>query len=101
MSLPEVLLWRELRRKAGGFKFRKQHPVGPFVLDFYCAAVKLAIEVDGIAHEMGDRSERDERKLAFLETQGIEVLRLAATDVLRSSSETAEAILALCSDRSG
>jgi hypothetical protein len=52
LSLPEGLLWRELRRKAGGVKFRNQHPVGPYVIDFYCAAAKLGFEIDGIAHDM-------------------------------------------------
>ena len=51
MSLPEVLLWRELRLRPGGYKFRRQHPAGPYVLDFYCAALGLAIEVDGMAHD--------------------------------------------------
>ena len=41
MSLPEGLLWRELRKRSGGFKFRRQHPAGIYVLDFYCAAVRL------------------------------------------------------------
>ena len=54
-SLPETLLWRHLR----DVKIRRQHPVGEWVLDFYCAAAKVAFEVDGIAHDMGDRPERD------------------------------------------
>ena len=59
MSLPEVLLWRLLRGKPMGVKFRKQHPVGEFSLDFYCAEKRLGIEIDGIAHDMGDNPERD------------------------------------------
>jgi hypothetical protein len=47
MSLPEGLLWRELRKRPSGLKFRRQHPAGIYVLDFYCAAARLAIEVDG------------------------------------------------------
>jgi very-short-patch-repair endonuclease len=100
LSLPEALLWRELRRKAGGIKLRKQHPVGRYVVDFYCPAAKLAIEIDGIVHDMGDRPEYDERREAFLRTQGIEVLRIPASNVLKSVSETAEAIAACCRDRS-
>jgi very-short-patch-repair endonuclease len=100
LTLPEALLWRELRCKAGGFKFRNQHPVGRYVLDFYCAAAKLGIEVDGIAHDMGDRPERDEQRDAFIGGQGIEVVRVPATDVLRSPVEVAEAIVALCRSRS-
>jgi very-short-patch-repair endonuclease len=54
MSPAEVALWQILRTRPLGLKFRHQHPAGPFVLDFYCAAKKLAVEIDGIAHEMGD-----------------------------------------------
>ena len=43
MSLPETILWRELRKRPGGHKFRRQHPAGKFVLDFYCAAARLNI----------------------------------------------------------
>jgi very-short-patch-repair endonuclease len=99
MSLPERLLWRELKGKAGGVKFRKQHPVGPFVLDFYCAAAKLGIEIDGIAHDMGDRSEGDSERDEFVRSQGIEVVRYPATEVLASAVDVAEAIIALCAER--
>jgi hypothetical protein len=53
MSLPEVILWEHLRRGGlSGMHFRRQHPAGPYVLDFYCAASRLAIEVDGAAHDL-------------------------------------------------
>jgi very-short-patch-repair endonuclease len=99
LSLPEGLLWRELRRKHGGVKFRKQHPLGKLALDFYCAEVKLAVEVDGISHEMGDRPERDEARDAFVRSHGIDVLRIPATEVLASPTEVAEAIIAICKER--
>ena len=47
LSLPEGLLWRQLRRKPSGIKFRRQHPVGPYVIDFYCASIKAGFEIDG------------------------------------------------------
>jgi very-short-patch-repair endonuclease len=53
MSLPEGLLWRELRKRPGRFKFRRQHPVGRYIADFYCPAVKLIVEVDGLSHDYG------------------------------------------------
>src|ERR1700751_1415833 len=82
MSLPEVLLWRELKRSAGdGPQFRRQHPVGPYVLDFYCARASLCVEVDGQAHGTDDRPERDERRDRFLERAGIHVVRVAAVSV--------------------
>lgn len=62
MTAPEVRLWQWLRGKPSGFKFRRQHPVGRFVLDFYCPAAQLVIEVDGEAHSRGDQPARDEAR---------------------------------------
>jgi very-short-patch-repair endonuclease len=57
MTLPEGMLWQVLRQRPEGFKFRRQHPIGRCVVDFYCPAARLVIEVDGEAHSMGDRPE--------------------------------------------
>lgn len=94
--MPEALLWRELRQS--DLKFRQQHPAGPFVVDLYCPAAKTCIEIDGIAHDMGDRPERDEDRAAWLEGQGYRVVRIAAKDVLRAPGEVADAIERLCRD---
>ena len=99
MSLPEVLLWQILRRRSDGPKFRRQHPIGPYVLDFYVASLKLAIEIDGAAHDMGDRPERDEARDRWLASQGIEMLRIAATDVLADPAAVADSIVRLCIER--
>jgi very-short-patch-repair endonuclease len=98
MSLPEVLLWRYLKGSPGGVQFRKQHSIGDYFLDFYVAKLKLAI-IDGIAHDMGDRPRRDEARDAFLRGEGIEVLRIPATDVLKSSEDVAEALVRYCCSR--
>jgi very-short-patch-repair endonuclease len=94
MSLPEVLLWRLLRKASP--PIRRQHPVGSYVLDFYCPAAKLIIEVDGFAHDTGDRPGRDEARDAWLRAQGLRVERIAARDVLRDCVGCADAILRLC-----
>ena len=78
MTLPEVLLWQQLRKKPDGLQFRRQHPAGPYVLDFFCAKTDLTIEIDGEAHNRGDRPARDE----WLRCQGIRVLHIPATEVL-------------------
>ena len=101
MSLPEGLLWQHLRESPGGLRFRKQHAAGDFVLDFFCARANLAIEVDGIAHDMGDRPERDIRRDAWLRDHRIEVVRIPARDVLRDPAAVAESIVALASERLG
>jgi len=83
MTLPEIVLWRALRRKAlEGLRFRKQHPMGGFVLDFYLPSARLAVEVDGEAHDRGDRPERDARRDAWLAARGVAVLRFPAREVL-------------------
>ena len=82
LTLPEGLLWRELRKRPDGLKFRRQHPAGPFVLDFVCMQARLAIEVDGEAHNRGINPARDEARDAWLMSQGYRTLRIAARDVL-------------------
>jgi very-short-patch-repair endonuclease len=96
MSLPEVLLWRLLRGEPDGVKFRRQHPLGAYVLDFYCIEAKVCVEVDGIAHDMGDRPIRDQRRDAWLKDQGIDVVRIPAADVLKSPEDMAAAIVRYC-----
>lgn len=95
MSLPEVLLWQRLKLRPNGLKFRRQHDAGKYVLDFYCREVRLIVEVDGIAHDMGDRPERDEQRDAEFTAKGFHVLRIPATDVLRNPDDVAESIAAM------
>ncbi|MDO8381061.1 endonuclease domain-containing protein [Phenylobacterium sp.] len=83
MSLPEVLLWVQIKgRKLDGLQFRKQHPIGPYILDFYCERAKLCIEIDGASHGTEDRPERDARRDSWLAEQGVRTLRLRAGYVL-------------------
>ena len=88
MSLPEVLLWQRLRRRAGGMKFRRQHPFAGYVLDFYCPEAGLAIEIDGEAHSRGDRPARDRSRDARLAMLGLKVMRLPARGVARRHCAT-------------
>jgi very-short-patch-repair endonuclease len=82
LSPAEAKLWHQLRGSPGGIKFRLQHPIDPYVADFYCAAAKLIIEVDGTAHD-GAGALRDERRDAALRAQGYEIMRISAADVMR------------------
>ena len=91
MTLPEVLLWQQLR--AATPRFRRQHPVGLYALDFYCVAAKLVVEVDGAVHNMGDHPGLDERRDAWLSKQGLTVVRLPATEVLRDPTRVAESLI--------
>ncbi|MGH6650331.1 MAG: endonuclease domain-containing protein [Sphingopyxis sp.] len=68
MSLPELMLWRVLRGRPSGFKFRRQHPAGVYILDFYCPAVRLAVEVDGKVHEGERAAQHDAARANFLKS---------------------------------
>ena len=94
MSLPEVPLWQRLRGSPAGVAFRKQHPIDPYVADFYCSIARLVIEVDGQAHDRSDRPQRDEARDAFLVERGYRVLRIAAEDVLKDPDSVAASIVA-------
>ncbi|MCU1228040.1 MAG: Protein of uncharacterized function [Acidobacteria bacterium] len=75
LTTEENRLWQSLRsRRFARFKFRRQHPIGPYVLDFYCHRLKFAIEIDGAWHE--EVSVRDEARTRELATYGIKVLRI-------------------------
>ncbi len=101
LSLPEVVLWRELRKRPGGFKYRRQHPAGHYILDFYCAAASLAIEVDGLAHDGHEAAARDARRSAFLRSQHVATLRVPAKSVLENLEGTVVRIVKVCADRAG
>jgi len=96
MTLPEVLLWRELRERPGGYKFRKQVPIAPCTLDFVCLSARLAIEIDGEAHDRGLTPQRDPKRDADLAQQGFRTLRIPARDVLGHLEECVSGIVAAC-----
>ena len=81
MSPPEAILWQILRTRPAGLTFRRQHPIGPFVADFYCPSRKLIIQVDGIAHAMGDTPQRDARRDEWLRSHGYQIVRIPAVEV--------------------
>ena len=80
MTKPERLLWWALRGDKTGFHFRKQHAAGPYVLDFYCDAARLCIEVDGGSHDFTPA--QDEARDRYLQRWGISTMRVPAADVL-------------------
>ncbi len=100
MTLPEIILWQELRRRPNGLRFRHQHPAGPYVLDFFCPRFKLAVEVDGEAHEYGDRPQRDEARDIWILSQGVKTLRLAAAEVLNNLEGVIQHIVATAQNSS-
>ncbi len=88
----ESRLWRHLRQKQlGGYRFRRQVPLGPYVADFVCQSEKLVVEVDGGQH--ADRTEDDARRSRWLITNGYRVLRFWNNDVLGNTEGVLETIL--------
>jgi very-short-patch-repair endonuclease len=99
LTTPEFLLWQLLRTSPSGYKFRNQHPAGPFILDFFCARANLAIEIDGFAHDTAGRPERDAARDMWLAERRIDTLRIPATEVLKDATEVANSVIATVEDR--
>ena len=83
MTLPELVLWKKLKnRQLFKMKFRKQHPIGFFIVDFYCHELKLVIEIDGAVHDNVTSLEYDAARSGELENFGITVIRFTNNQVL-------------------
>jgi very-short-patch-repair endonuclease len=91
----EQILWQHLRgRRLDGVKFRRQVPVGPYVVDFVCHETKLVVELDGASHE--ERVEHDAERTAYLGQQGLRVIRFLNEDVHRDVVAVLRTILREC-----
>ena len=89
----EELVWSSLRKnQVLDYKFRRQYGVGPYVIDFYCPALKLAVEIDGDSHFVTDAIENDKRRQAFIESFGIHFLRFTNQEVNRELDAVLEKI---------
>ncbi len=79
MTFTEVRLWLKLRgRQLNGWKFRRQHPIGEYIVDFYCPDARLVIELNGSTHQFEEQFDYDQRRKRWLESQGYTVLTFAA-----------------------
>ena len=99
LTPPELLLWARLKKCP--LKFRRQHPIGPYVLDFYFAPGKLAIEVDGEVHGLAERMRRDMQRDDWLGTNGVRVLRIPSREILANPDAVADSIISICTHREG
>ena len=89
----ESLMWKLLRnRQLGGVKFRRQHPVGKYILDFYCFEFRLAVELDGGGHAEPSQARDDAERTQALEAQDIRVLRFWNSEVLGNPEGVLESI---------
>ena len=93
-KLTETELWMWLRiRRDPIARFRKQHPLGPYILDFYCPAAKLAVELDGGVHGNEDQQIHDAIRTHWLESQGVRVLRIGTRAFVADPDGVAEQVL--------
>ena len=92
MSVCEKILWKNLRNENLGFRFRRQHPVGPYVLDFYCPSAHLCVELDGEQHDPKSDLIRDR----YLEKAGIHTMRIPNLEFLDGVISWVEKIQARC-----
>ncbi len=98
MPPAEAILWSRIRRCAiGGARFRRQYSVGGYVVDFYCPALRLVIELDGDTHFGGGAEERDAVRDAYIQTFGIQVIRFTNDDVYQRLEPVLERIAAIVS----
>jgi very-short-patch-repair endonuclease len=85
----EQILWRHLRgKRMCNVKFRRQHPIGPYVVDFYCHSARLAIELDGMTHE--GTAKADAQRSAHLKQAGVHVLRVLNDEIISDPEVVAE-----------
>jgi very-short-patch-repair endonuclease len=90
----EMRLWQKLRNRQLGADFRRQHPAGPFVLDFYCPLLRLAIELDGGQHTEAKYQTNDKRRDQWLGERGVTMLRFWNSDIIENISGVLEVIVA-------
>jgi len=96
---PERVLWSRLRRKQlGGFRFRRQHPLGPYIADIYCDQSNLVIEIDGSTHQ-GEQRLHDNRRDAWMAERGLVVLRFTTSEITKELDAVLRTILRCCRDR--
>ena len=94
----EATLWQQLRNRNLEFKFRRQHPIERFIIDFYCTEVKLCIEIDGGSHLEQEQQEYDSARTEVLESIGCRVIRFTNSDVRYNINAVAQGILDICNE---
>lgn len=95
-SKAENLLWFILRNRYIGYKFRRQHSIPPYIVDFYCAEAKLVVEIDGITHE-GEKSQQyDKKRELYLQSKGYAVVRYGVQHIYEDREAIAQDIAKHC-----
>ena len=90
MTQAENMLWQSLRKKQVRFKFRRQHAIGPFIVDFYCVKARLIGEVDGLIH--AGQADADLARQDYLESRGLRVMPFTNEEVMENTNRVLDAI---------
>ena len=92
MTYAEKILWHLLRKKSLGVKFRRQHRIDHYIVDFYCSEIRFIIEVDGDVHELDDVKMYDFVRQGYLESKGFKILRIKNEDIISNGNRVYEEI---------
>lgn len=98
MTDSELLLWEYLRNRKTGFKFRRQHPIGIYIADFYCHELKLVIKVDGEIHWFPDQIEWDKHRTTNMHLMDITVIRFSNHEVQNNIGRVISKVKEVCND---
>ena len=97
-TVPEQYFWQAVKGKQLGFKFRRQHGIGPYIVDFYCPERKLVIELDGYSHFSVEGRQYDAQRDAYIQGLGIRVLRFSNTDVMHNLEGVLQIVLSVLTE---
>ncbi len=96
MPKGEKLLWQHLRNQQLGYKFRRQFGIGPYTADFYCARLRLVVEVDGLSHQSEEAKKRDSRRDGYMNSLGLVVKRYTGGQVWNDLDNVKQDIYNTC-----
>lgn len=99
--MPERILWKHIRNQQLGYKFRRQHGIGKYVVDFYCAFLRLVVEIDGWVHGEESVARRDQIREHFLTSLGLHVKRYTAVQINSDLEWVLENLKNYCDELSG
>jgi very-short-patch-repair endonuclease len=95
----ETMLWSRMRKDAYGVRFRRQHPIGPFIADFACVRARLVVEVDGATHSTDVERDYDARRDRYMRARGWYVLRFRNDDIYDALGDVVERICGIALNR--
>jgi very-short-patch-repair endonuclease len=99
MNKSEIILWSKIKNDRLGYRFRRQHGIGNYIVDFYCPKLKLVIEIDGVTHLDESVYDNDVVRQKYLESLGLKVIRFTSTEILLNIQEVLKTLFIVCKQR--